>query len=221
MWTWVCAPQATSSLKVCHRAERLSQGCTGVDCVGWPETPFLRQRQARIYCCVQYCPIAPVPIIEWSCGVLGNLSLRSTYIFQPLAVLSEGWPPLSYESSGSCGAKNRNIHVCFCSWRFISKGTQCVDWVRVSGFPVRQLMLEAAPPGSWSVSFQSGGKPGRCAEGAQEAWPTGTFCCLVVRNWLKWQLLVFPRGGWSWMYMFCTVLACYSLPWTWAFLNIF
>lgn len=60
--------------------------------------------------------LPPFPL--WSiCGVLGSSSMC---IFQPLSVLSEGWPPLLYEISVTCGVKIRNMHVFFCSWTFIS-----------------------------------------------------------------------------------------------------
>lgn len=114
--TWVCAPQATPLLKVCHRAECLSWGCTDVDHREWLKPLHLRWRQVRIYCCIPPCPLALIPIVDGSCGLVGNTSSRSMYIFQPLAVWLGSWTLLLYEISGICGAKIRNICVMSGVW---------------------------------------------------------------------------------------------------------
>lgn len=61
------------------------------------------------------------------------------------------------------------------------------------GFTVMQLKLEATPP-CRRVLFLRGGRPGHWPEKAQEVWPKGTFCCLVVRHSLKWQWFILLWG---------------------------
>lgn len=212
MGTSVCVPQATSLLKVCHRAKCLSQNCTDVGCVGWPETLALKLRPARMCCYVQYCPDAPVPIVEWNCGVLGSSSPRSVYVFQPSVVLSEGWPPLLYEFIVICCAKIRSIHVSvsdplypkICSLCCLSVCLQLCSWCWRLHHPVGSEWWQA-----WLLTRERSG---------------GLTCRNVLLPFCKELIKVamaYSSKRWSWMCMFCTALACHSLSGPWAFLNTF
>lgn len=193
--TWVYVPQAISSLKVCHRAEYLSQGCTRIGCIGWPETPALRQRQAGICFYANHFLIVPILIVEWSCGVPGSLSLMSVYIFQHSAVLSEGWPPILYETSEIWGAKMRNIHASFCSWPIIPKDLIYIYIIYIKDTyflsdkcEVLQLLTRwlchpvTEVCCSWVVACLAVDQSMVNSSGALQDLQD---CCHITRNWLK------------------------------------
>lgn len=112
-------------------------------------------------------PSALIPIVEGSCGLVGNTSPRSLYIFQPLAVCSGSRPLLLYEISMICGAKIRNIPV-------MSGGVG--DFSYAAG---------AGRFNFWVVaSLASGQKGPRGSDLQVHLFP----CCEVC---LKWQWLFF------------------------------
>lgn len=116
-------------------------------------------------------PLALIPVMEGSCGLVGSTSPRSMYIFQSMAVWSGSWPLILYDISMICGAKIRNIKVFFC-------------WVRVC-VGCCSCAADAGRFNFWVVVSLASGQEG------PRSLTYRNICFLVVRNCLKRQWLFF------------------------------